>query len=386
MNTARSDENVGFVERSAASESGVWITIADTQLLANARQPLPTLHSNYSAATNLTHPVAVSLPVVDHVARAELIREVRMGLQSRPRSLKPWMLYDEHGSELFERITNLPEYYPTRTERSILDTHADSVVAAVCPGLRPLRILELGAGTASKTRLFLAAAARRRIDVIYMPLDISADALEIGCRCIEHEFPDVLIEPVVVNYVNSPPQIDEFYGSTLALYLGSSIGNFMPEESRTILRNLRSQLRTQDALVLGTDLVKSESTLRAAYDDGQGVTAAFNLNLLNRLNRELGADFDLRGFRHRARWNRLESRIEMHLESMHDQNIHIQCGGLNVHLRAGETIHTENSYKFTDETLRALLADSGFQIENAWKDARGWYAMTLSRPQQAQGR
>jgi dimethylhistidine N-methyltransferase len=292
------------------------------------------------------------------------------------------MLYDQHGSDLFERITNLPEYYPTRTERSILEAHADSIVAAVCSGSKPLRVLELGAGTASKTRLFLAAAARRRIDVIYMPLDVSADALTIGCRSIEHEFPDVLIEPVVVNYVNSPPQIDEFDGSTLALYLGSSIGNFMPEESRTILRNLRSQLRAEDALVLGTDLVKSESTLRAAYDDRQGVTAAFNLNLLNRLNRELDADFDVSGFRHCARWNGVESRIEMHLESVREQDVHIEWAGLGIHLGDGETIHTENSYKFTDETLRALLSDSGFQAEDDWKDGHGWYAVTLSRRQQ----
>lgn len=145
MDTVRTDENVGFVERSAASESGVWITIADTELSANGSQPLPILHSNHR----------------DH-AHTELIRDVGRGLQSRPRSLKLWMLYDEHGSELFERITHLPEYYPTRIERSILETHADSVVAAVCCGSRPLRILELGAGTTSKTRLFLAAAARRR--------------------------------------------------------------------------------------------------------------------------------------------------------------------------------------------------------------------------------
>lgn len=379
MDTARSDENIGLVERSVASESGVWITTADAELSARGGLPLPVLHSNHNAAPCLTHPVAASVPVADSIRRTELIREVRKGLQSRPRSLRPWMLYDERGSELFERITSLPEYYPTRTERSILEAHADSVVAAVCSGTKALRIIELGAGTASKTRLFLAAVARRKIDVIYMPLDVSANALTIGCRCIEYEFPDVLIDPVVVNYVDCPPQIDEFDGPTLALYLGSSIGNFSPAESRTILRNLRSQLRAGDALALGTDLVKRGSTLRAAYDDSQGVTAAFNLNLLNRLNRELGADFDLRGFRHRVRWNRLESRVEMHLESLHDQNIHIPCAGVGIHLRAGETIHTENSYKFTDGTLRALLSDSGFQVEDAWKDARGWYALTLSR-------
>jgi L-histidine Nalpha-methyltransferase len=312
-------------------------------------------------------------------AREELIRDVQTGLLSRPRSLKPWMFYDELGSQLFERITTLAEYYPTRTERSLLERHADSIVASACAGSQLLRIVELGAGTASKTCLLLAAAARRRISVVYMPLDVSADALEVACRNVECTFPGVLIEPVVVNYVNTPPQLEEFDGPTVALYLGSSIGNFLPEESRTILRNLGSQLRGEDALVLGTDLVKDESTLVAAYDDNEGVTAAFNLNILSRLNRELGADFDPAGFRHCARWSRLESRIEMHLESTCDQDVQISVAELELDFRSGETIHTENSYKFTNGTLGTLLADSGFAIESAWKDERDWYALTLSR-------
>jgi dimethylhistidine N-methyltransferase len=283
------------------------------------------------------------------------------------------------GSLLFERITTLPEYYPTRTERSLLENHADAIVASACADSRPLRLLELGAGTVSKTCLLLAAAARRQIDVLYMPLDVSAEALDIACQGIESAFPRVLVEPVVVNYVNSPPKLEEFDGSTVALYLGSSIGNFMPQESRTILRNVGSQLRSGDALVLGTDLVKEESTLVAAYDDSEGVTAAFNLNVLNRLNNELGADFDPVGFRHRVRWNPIESRIEMHLESMRDQKVQITTAELEIRFEDGETIHTENSYKFTDSTLSALLSDSGFAIESAWKDRRGWYALTLGR-------
>ena len=312
-------------------------------------------------------------------ARTELIREVQNGLYARPRFLKPWMFYDESGSRLFEQITALPEYYPTRTERSLLETHADAIVASACADSQPLRLLELGAGTAAKTCLLLAAAARRQIDVLYMPLDVSADALEIARQGIEGEFPRVLIEPVVVNYVNSPPKLEEFEGPTLALYLGSSIGNFTPEESRTILRNVGSQLQCGDALVLGTDLLKDESMLVAAYDDQDGVTAAFNLNVLNRLNRELGADFDLAGFRHCVRWNRIESRIEMHVESLCDQRVQIPPAGLDLHFGEGETIHTENSYKFTDKTLGALLSDSGFEVECAWKDERHWYALTLSR-------
>jgi len=311
--------------------------------------------------------------------REELIRDVQAGLRSRPRSLKPWMLYDELGSQLFERITTLAEYYPTRTERSLLESHADAILAAACSDSQPLRVLELGAGTASKTCVLLAAAVRRRIDVVYMPLDVSADALEIACRDVEFAFPEVQTEPLVANYINSPPRLDEFDGSTIALYLGSSIGNFLPDESRTILINLRSQLRSDDVLVLGTDLAKHESTLVAAYDDNEGVTAEFNLNILKRLNKELDANFDLAGFRHRVRWNAVESRIEMHLESIRDQYVRIVDADLELHFKNGESIHTENSYKFTNVALGALLSDSGFEIQHTWKDARDWYALTLSR-------
>ena len=316
-------------------------------------------------------------PIIE--APTELIREVQDGLRSGPRSLKPWMFYDELGSRLFEQITTLPEYYPTRTERSLLESQADAIVASVCDRSQPLRVVELGAGSATKTCLLLAAAARRRVDVVYMPLDVSAEALDMACQNIESAFPRVLIEPLVVNYVDTPPQLEQFDGSTLALYLGTSIGNFMPRESQTILRNLGSQLGSKDAILLGTDLVKEESTLLAAYDDKEGVTAAFNLNILNRLNRELDADFDLAGFRHCARWDPIESRIEMHLESTRCQNVQVPAAGLELDFRIGETIHTENSYKFTDETLSGLLSDSGFQIETTWKDARHWYALTLSR-------
>ncbi len=312
-------------------------------------------------------------------ARTEIIREVMDGLRSRPRTLKPWILYDDVGSHLFEQITDLPEYYPTRTERSLLSRHADSIVGSVADGSRPLRVVELGAGSASKTCLLLAAAARMHIDIVYMPLDVSAEALDLACENIQNAFPKVGLEPLVVNYVDSPPQLEEFDGSTLALYLGTSVGNFTPRESRRILRNLGSQLGSQDAFLLGTDLVKDESTLVAAYQDAQGVTAAFNLNILHRLNKELDADFDLCGFRHCVRWNSFESRIEMHLESTCSQSIQIPAAGLELNFRPGETIHTENSYKFTDQTLGTLLFDSGFTPEMTWKDARQWYALTLSR-------
>jgi dimethylhistidine N-methyltransferase len=289
------------------------------------------------------------------------------------------MFYDAAGSRLFERISTLPEYYPTRTERDIVARHADAIIAEVYSDRTlPLRLVELGAGTAAKTVILLAAALRVSDEVSYMPVDVSADALELACQNIACQLPAVRLEPVVRNYIADPLELEPFCGTTLALYIGTSIGNFSPEEARMILRNLGSQLQIGDALLLGTDMVKEESTLLAAYDDSEGITAAFNLNILHRLNRELGATFDTSCFRHRALWNSTESRIEMHLESMQAQDVSIPQAELDLHFRQGETIHTENSYKFTDQGIRSLLEESGFEIGRAWKDSCKWYTVTLA--------
>jgi len=312
-------------------------------------------------------------------AREALIDEVWRGLLKRPRSLVPWMLYDAEGSRLFEHITTLPEYYPTRTERDILANYAEAIIAATDSGYSgALRVMELGAGTAAKTGILLDAATRLRSEVTYIPVDVSSDALDVACDSIGGLLPDVQLQPMVANYVTDPPKLERFHGTTLAMYIGSSIGNFSPREARSILRNLRSELRGGDALLLGTDLVKDEATLVRAYDDKAGVTAAFNLNLLHRLNRELGANFDTGCFRHRARWNRVQSRMEMHLESTRDQCVDIPDAQLSIQFSTHETIHTENSYKFTEDTLDALLDDAGFTIQQTWTDPRQWYALTLA--------
>ena len=311
--------------------------------------------------------------------REALIDEVWSGLLQRPRSLVPWILYDSEGSRLFECITTLPEYYPTRTERDILVNNAEAIITATGSDYtRPLRLLELGAGTAAKTGILLEAAMHLRNEVIYLPVDVSSDALDAACDSIGCLLPDVQLQPMVANYVTHPPKLERFDGTTLAMYIGSSIGNFSPQEARTILCNLRSQLRAGDALLLGTDMVKDEATLVRAYDDKDGVTSAFNLNILHRLNRELGANFDPGCFRHRVRWNRVESRVEMHLESTCDQCVDIPAAQLSVQFAALETIHTENSYKFTRNALGALLDDAGFAIEKTWTDPLQWYALTLA--------
>jgi dimethylhistidine N-methyltransferase len=309
-----------------------------------------------------------------------LIWEVQRGLLRRPRSLAPWMFYDARGSRIFEDITQLPEYYPTRTERNILASCCDDIIAAACPDKsEPVRLVELGAGTASKSTILLDAAVRLQSEVLYAPVDVSSDALDVACETIATSLPEVRISPIVANYVTNPPQLEPFDGTTLGLYIGSSIGNFAPEEARTILRDLRGQLQSGDALLLGVDMVKDESTLVAAYDDRDGVTAEFNLNMLYRLNRELGADFDPMTFRHRVLWNTVQSRIEMHLESTRDQRVRIAAAQLNVCFEEGERIHTENSYKFTNMTIGILLRDAGFDVERTWTDERGWYSVTLAR-------
>jgi L-histidine Nalpha-methyltransferase len=290
------------------------------------------------------------------------------------------MFYDARGSRLFERITALPEYYPTRTERHILASYCDAIIAAACPDAsQALRIVELGAGTASKTAILLSAAARLQHEVQYAPVDVSSEALEVACETIATSSPQVDVSPIIANYVMHPPQLESFNGTTLGLYIGSSIGNFFPAEARAILRNLGSQLQAGDALLLGVDMVKHESILVPAYDDREGVTAEFNLNVLHRLNRELDADFNPARFRHRVVWNSVQSRIEMHLQSTRNQRIRLDAAQLDVHFEKGERIHTENSYKFTDITIRRLLESSGFEVEQTWMDDRQWFSITLAR-------
>ena len=266
--------------------------------------------------------------------REVLTREVRRGLIARPRSLSPWMFYDAEGSRLFERITALPEYHPTRTERAILVGNADAIIArAHNDRSLPLRLVELGAGTASKTCILLGAALCISDDVIYMPVDVCSDALELACENVASALPEVSIQ---------------------------------------------RQLQAGDALLLGADMVKDESTLLAAYDDSDGITAAFNLDILDRHNRELGANIDAACFRYRMLWNSIESRIEMHLECTREQDVSIEDADLDLHFMPRETIHTENSYKFTDRSIRSLLNESGFEIGGSWRDRRGWYTLTLA--------
>jgi dimethylhistidine N-methyltransferase len=312
--------------------------------------------------------------IADSIASA-----VREGLTSRPKRLPPWLFYDAAGSRLFEQITELPEYYLTRTERAILTEHAEAMVAAAA-GSGMLRIVELGAGSADKTRLLLRAAVARQGTVLYEPVDVSASALDSARKRIEREIAGVTVEPRVEDYTQALELAPEGAGERrLVLYIGSSIGNFEPQEAQALLQRVRAGLRPGDALLLGVDLAKDEPTLLAAYDDAAGVTARFNLNLLARLNRELAANFDLEAFMHRAHWNAAESRMEMYLVSRAAQRVRVAALDLEVEFAAGESMHTENSYKYRPGQAEALLAAAGFAPVKTWTDARGWFAVHLAR-------
>ena len=308
---------------------------------------------------------------------------MRQGLVSRPKRLPPWLFYDESGSQLFEAITELPEYYLTRTERGIFWANAAAIIAQAADGAR-LRIAELGAGSAEKTRLLLKAAVERQRTVHYEPVDVSASALDGARERIEREIPGVTVTPRVMDYTHGDGHSFHFDPAVrgerqLVLYIGSSIGNFEPYEAVELLRRVRAGLKTGDSFVLGVDLVKKDSILLAAYDDLTGVTAAFNRNLLARLNRELDADFDPEAFAHLPLWNVVASRIEMHLVSRVRQRVRLAALNLEVDFAAGETIHTENSYKYRPGQAEAMLAESGFAATATWTDERGWFAVCLGR-------
>jgi dimethylhistidine N-methyltransferase len=308
---------------------------------------------------------------------------VREGLSTRPRRLPPWLFYDEAGSLLFERITELPEYYLTRTERGILAAHSSDMIDLAAGGKR-LRIVELGAGSADKTRLLLAAAVEAQGQVLYEPVDVSATALDAARERIEREIPGVTVAPRVMDYVHgldldAEGPLEELDERRLVLYIGSSIGNFDLEDANRVLLGVRGVLRPGDALLLGVDLVKTVPTLLAAYDDQAGVTAEFNLNVLARLNRELGANFNLKAFRHKAVWDAVHSRMEMYLESLSAQKVRIRALGLEVEFAPGERIHTENSYKYAPGQAERMLENAGFAAAGCWSDAERWFAVCLGR-------
>jgi dimethylhistidine N-methyltransferase len=306
----------------------------------------------------------------------EFAQAVADGLLARgQKTLPPSWLYDEVGSALFEVITVLPEYGVTRAEAELLQTSSGEIVRAA---ERPALVIELGSGTGTKTRHILAAAAHYH-RVRYSPIDISAAALG-GCVRTLDGIPNVEIEPVEADYLHGVERALRHRRAgepVMVLFLGSTIGNFTRSEAATFLRKLQASLQEGDYLLLGTDLVKPRTELLSAYDDPIGVTAAFNLNLLARINRELEGEFDLSGFAHEARWNERYSRIEMHLRSCTAQKVYIGALGAAVCFDAGETIWTESSHKFRPDEIPGIGCRSGWGFSRQWLDRGRTFAETL---------
>jgi dimethylhistidine N-methyltransferase len=287
--------------------------------------------------------------------------DVIAGLTAKPKSLPPKYFYDLAGSALFDRITELPEYYPTRSELALLGEHAPAIASLFPPACA---LIEFGGGSSRKARILLRAAASVEA---YVPIDISGDFLQQDAARLRRDFPHLVIAPVVADFTTlAEPPAEVAAKPRAGFFPGSTIGNFEPHEACAFLRRAGRILGPGAVFVVGVDLIKAPDILYRAYNDAEGVTAKFNLNLLARINRELGANFNLAAFEHHAFYNTERNRIEMHLASTKRQKVRI--GDTTVDFRAGETIHTENSYKYSVESFQALARGSGWSPLEAWTD------------------
>ena len=307
--------------------------------------------------------------------RREILADVRESLSRTPRELSPKYFYDERGSQLFEEITRLPEYYLTRAEREILVGRADEIVDLV----KPCTLVELGAGSAAKTRVLLDAMTRAARGVTYVPVDVSEDFLSDTARALEAEYSSVDVVPIVADIgvsLDLPPAVA---APVLFAFLGSTIGNFAERDAVALLRRVRAKMMPTDRLLLGTDLHKDSAILNPAYNDTRGVTAEFNRNMLRALNAELGADFVPERFAHRAFYNEAERRIEMHLDAIGDQTVHIP-GLPTLVLRDGEGIRTELSHKYDRESVAAMLGAARMKITRWFTDEQRRFALSIAEP------
>lgn len=315
--------------------------------------------------TTIPHTDPASV-LCDLAPAAEDIRDaVLRGLSASPRSLPSRLFYDAAGSDLFEQICDLPSYYLTRTELGILDTHLPAMARRIGP---EAIIIELGSGAGIKTRRLLDALDH---PAGYVPIEISREALLASARELGRSFPDLPIRPICADYNAhfTLPRLDAQPARRVVYFPGSTLGNLDEPAARALFRRMRELAGEDGGLLLGVDRVKSSDVLIPAYDDPEGVTAAFNMNLLSRINREAGADFDLSRWRHEARWNAGLSRMESHLVSLADQSVHV--GGRRFLFRDGESIWTESSHKYTRASIAGLA--EGFTPVEHWTDARGWF-------------
>ncbi|MFJ4690433.1 L-histidine N(alpha)-methyltransferase [Streptomyces sp. NPDC088766] len=315
-------------------------------------------------------PFQITRTLPEDATGAALRADVLQGLSATPRTLPPKWFYDAAGSELFERITELPEYYPTRAEREILVDRAGEIAAAA--GARTL--VELGSGSSEKTRHLIGALTE--LDT-YVPVDVSESALTGAGRALVAERPGLSVHALIADFT-APLTLPDTPGPRLVAFLGGTIGNLLPDERAAFLGSVRALLSPGDALLLGTDLVKDEKVLVRAYDDAAGVTAAFNKNVLAVVNRELGGDFDPDAFDHVALWDAEHEWIEMRLRSRTAQTVKLPALGLAVDFAAGEELRTEVSAKFREAGVRAELSAAGLELSRWWTDREGRFALSLS--------
>lgn len=322
------------------------------------------------------------MPVLDTVIHLDpsslsdqMAVDVRAGLTATPKTLPPKYFYDERGSELFDQITRLPEYYPFRAERAILERHASAIAAVT--GAQSL--IELGSGTSEKTRLLLRALRSGGTLTSFVPFDVDPAVLKDASAAVAEEFPELDIEPVVGDFEKHLGTLPK-RPQRLVAFLGSTIGNLNPAQRASFLHGIRTTMSDGDCFLLGTDLVKSVDRLIAAYDDAQGVTAAFNNNVLSVLNRDLGANFAIDQFEHVAAWNARYEWIEMRLRSVSDQIVRVDGLGLLVPFARGELMRTEISSKFRRERVAAELETAGLRLTQWWTDPAGDFAVSLSVP------
>lgn len=302
---------------------------------------------------------------------------VTEGLALPQKTLPCRFFYDKIGSELFERICELPEYYVTRTERALLELRAAEMIEAAGDNLA---LMEFGSGSSHKTRLLLEAALERQATLHYVPIDISAQFLRDTCLNLLAEYPRLTVTGIAAEYSDSVDALPAHDGPRLLLFLGSNIGNFERDEATAFLSRIRKAMQPEDRLLVGVDLVKDRSVLTAAYNDAQGITAAFNKNLLARINRELRGEFDLDAFDHQAPFVEETARIEMWLISRQEQTVCVPEIERVFHFGQGEGIHTENSHKYTLASFAALCAPAGLDVQETWTDNRRWFAHFLLRP------
>ena len=308
-------------------------------------------------------------------ARAAMAEDVRDGLTRAPKELPPKYFYDERGSELFDRITEQPEYYPTRCERAILNRHAPEIVEVSGAG----ELVELGSGSASKTRALLYAMVGAGTLRRYVPVDVSEAVVERCAAELTELYPGLSVHGLVGDFEHHLVHLPEG-GHRLFAFLGGTIGNLYPDERRRFLAGLRATLGASDRLLLGVDLVKDARTLEAAYNDDAGVTAEFNRNVLHAINNELDADFDAQAFDHVASFDPEASRIEMRLRSTADQRVAIPGAEIEVRFQAGEEMRTEISTKFTREGAARELAEAGMRLERFFTDDDGMFGVALAAP------